>query len=103
MIEQLLFFLHLFISISLVTLILFQQGRNSDISANFGGGGSQTLFGSRGSASFIAKVTGVLMGLFFLTSLLLGYTMSHKQTLKFRLSASNSTSQPHKHAPPPHA
>ena len=81
-----LLFLHLFISIALIALVIVQQGKGSDISANFSGGGSQTLFGSRGAAPFLTKVTAVLMGLFFASSLALGYSMGHRATLKQRLN-----------------
>jgi len=99
MISQFLLFLHLLISVTLVGLIVLQQGGGSDISANFGGGGSQTLFGSRGSASFLSKVTAILMGLFFLTSLGLGYVMGHSQTLKQRLSTNTVKPSHHHHLP----
>lgn len=71
--QQLILMFHVLIAISLVVLILLQQGKGAEMGAAFGSGASQTLFGSRGSGSFLLKVTGLLGALFFCTSLWLGY------------------------------
>ncbi|HSH48791.1 MAG TPA: preprotein translocase subunit SecG [Halomonas sp.] len=68
--------IHVAIAIALVALILVQQGRGADAGASFGGGASQTVFGSRGSGSFLAKLTGTLTVAFFVTSLGLAYLAS---------------------------
>lgn len=68
--------IHVAIAIALVALILVQQGKGADAGASFGGGASQTVFGSRGSGSFLAKLTGMLTVLFFVTSLGLAYLAS---------------------------
>ncbi|ANF59399.1 preprotein translocase subunit SecG [Halotalea alkalilenta] len=59
---------HVLLAISLVALVLLQQGKGAEAGAAFGGGASQTVFGSRGSSSFLAKLTGVLAAVFFATS-----------------------------------
>lgn len=65
---------HVLLAISLIALVLLQQGKGAEAGAAFGGGGaSQTVFGSRGSTSFLAKLTGIAAALFFATSLGLGY------------------------------
>lgn len=64
---------HVIITVALVGLILVQRGKGADIGASFGGGASQTVFGSQGSASFLTRTTAVLGTLFFLTSLTLAY------------------------------
>ncbi|MGA2192932.1 MAG: preprotein translocase subunit SecG, partial [Nitrospirota bacterium] len=53
-----------------------QAGKGSDIGATFGGGGSQTLFGSRGAGNFLTKVTSVAGAIFMVTSLLLAMSSS---------------------------
>ncbi|WP_048308274.1 preprotein translocase subunit SecG [Halomonas sp. PR-M31] len=68
--------IHVVIAIALVALILLQQGKGAEAGASFGGGASQTVFGSRGSGSFLAKLTGVLAAAFFATSLTLAYFAS---------------------------
>ena len=52
------------LSITLVVLILIQRGRGSDLGAVFGGG-SQSVFGSRGSASFLSRLTAILATVYF--------------------------------------
>lgn len=61
------------VSVALVGLILLQQGKGADVGAAFGSGASQTVFGSRGSASFLTRGTAVLATLFFVLSLVLAY------------------------------
>lgn len=64
---------HVLIGITLVFVVLIQRGQGADIGASFGSGGAQTLFGSRGSGSFLGKVTGGLAAAFMLTSLTLAF------------------------------
>jgi preprotein translocase subunit SecG len=67
------------ISVALVALILLQQGKGADAGAAFGSGASGTVFGSRGSSSFLTRTTGILAALFFSLSLSLAY-LSNQQT-----------------------
>lgn len=71
--------LHILIAVSLVTLILLQQGQGSAAGTGFGGGASSTVFGSRGSATFLSRITAVLATVFFLTSLILAYFATQMQ------------------------
>jgi len=64
---------HIIVAIMLVGVILIQRGQGADMGASFGGGSSQTLFGSRGSGSFLGKLTGGLAATFMLTSLTLAF------------------------------
>ncbi len=64
--------IHVLAAIGIVVLVLLQQGRGADMGAAFGGG-AQTLFGARGSATFLSRVTTWLAAVFFLTSLSLAY------------------------------
>ncbi|PMR67741.1 preprotein translocase subunit SecG [Halomonas heilongjiangensis] len=65
--------IHVAIAIALVVLILLQQGKGAEAGAAFGGGASQTVFGSRGSGGFLSKFTAVLAAAFFATSLALAW------------------------------
>jgi len=65
--------LHILVAILLVVAILLQSGKGSDIGAVFGGAGSQALFGSAGPADFLNKATRVMVVIFMITSLTLGY------------------------------
>lgn len=70
-------FLHVLVSIGIIALVLLQHGKGADMGAGFGAGSSQTMFGSAGSTSFLAKVTAVLAALFFASCLLMSYLVAH--------------------------
>ena len=67
---------HVLLALGIVGLVLLQRGRGADAGAGFGAGASGTVFGARGSASFLSRMTAVLATLFFLTSLGLSYLFS---------------------------
>lgn len=71
--------IHVMIAVVLIGVVLIQRGQGADIGASFGGGGAQTLFGSRGSGFFLGKLTGGLAAAFMLTSLTLAF-FSQQQT-----------------------
>ncbi len=64
---------HVFLAAALILLILLQHGKGADAGAAFGAGASGTVFGARGSASFLSRATAVLASMFFVTSLSLAY------------------------------
>lgn len=68
---QIVLIFHVVIAIALVILVLLQQGKGADAGAAFGSGASSTVFGARGAASFLSRMTGLLATGFFLTSLTL--------------------------------
>lgn len=67
-IETLVVVVHVVIAVALVGLVLIQQGKGADAGAAFGGGASQTVFGSQGSGSFLTRATTLLAIVFFVTS-----------------------------------
>jgi preprotein translocase subunit SecG len=69
---QFLMIIHILVALSVIGLVLLQQGRGADAGAGFGGA-SNTLFGARGAASFLSRTTAILAALFFVTSLILAY------------------------------
>ena len=64
---------HIVIALLLIAIILLQQGKGATAGAAFGTGASSTVFGSRGSASFLPRTTAILATLFLANSLLLAY------------------------------
>ncbi|MCU7840555.1 MAG: preprotein translocase subunit SecG [Candidatus Thiodiazotropha sp. (ex. Lucinoma kazani)] len=64
---------HLFLAIGLVGLILIQHGKGADMGAAFGSGASGTVFGAKGSGSFLTRATAALATLFFVTSMVMAY------------------------------
>ena len=75
--QQILIIVQILITIALVAIVLLQQGRGADAGASFGGGSSGSLFGARGPASFLSRLTAGLAALFFANSLALAYISSH--------------------------
>ncbi|HEJ1055761.1 TPA: preprotein translocase subunit SecG [Pseudomonas putida] len=73
MLETVIVVFHLLAALSLVVLVLLQQGKGAEAGASFGAGASNTVFGSQGSATFLSKLTAILAATFFLTALGLGY------------------------------
>lgn len=64
---------HVLAALGVVGLVLLQQGKGADAGAAFGSGASATVFGARGSGSFLTRTTAVLATVFFVTSLSLAY------------------------------
>lgn len=63
---------YILIAAAMIVLILLQNGAGADAGSGFGGGASATVFGARGSSTFLTRATGVLAALFFLLSLGMG-------------------------------
>jgi|SRR5579885_24362 preprotein translocase subunit SecG len=95
--------IHVIVCISLVVIILLQQGKGADVGAVFGGS-SQTVFGASGAASALAKATAALATIFFATSIFLAYASARRVTGSiFQGSSGRSVmpAAPHQGLPPP--
>jgi preprotein translocase subunit SecG len=66
--ENLILVIHYSVCIFLIIVILLQAGKGADIGAVFGGG-SGTVFGSRGAATFLSKLTTTMAIVFLVTSI----------------------------------
>ena len=73
---QLILIIHVLVATAVIGLVLIQHGKGADIGAGFGSGASNTVFGSQGTGSFLFKLTGCLVLVFFTTSLSLSYMMA---------------------------
>ena len=71
--ENLLIFFYILISVSLILIILLQQGKGSDIGSAFGGGSSNAMFGSSTNSNPLTKATAVLAAVFLILSLSITY------------------------------
>jgi len=69
------------IAAALIALVLLQQGPGASAGAAFGGGGgaSGTVFGAKGSTSFMSRATAILATAFFINSIVLAYLASNRQ------------------------
>ncbi len=76
--ESLIIVVHVVLAIGIIGFILIQRGKGADAGASFGGGASQTVFGSQGSSNFLSRTTAVLATGFFLTSLTLAFYSKQK-------------------------
>ena len=62
-------FIHIVVCLFLIIVVLLQSGKAADLAGAFGGMGSQTTFGPRGSATVLSKATYISAVLFMVTSL----------------------------------
>jgi preprotein translocase subunit SecG len=76
----LLIIIHIVVCIALILIVLLQTGKGADMGAAFGGGSSQTLFGSTGASTFLSKATTAAAIIFMVTSLGLAYLSGHHGT-----------------------
>ncbi len=65
--------LHVMVCLILVIVVLLQHGKGADVGAVFGGGASNTVFGSRGAGNFLTRLTTGAALLFMVSSLSLSY------------------------------
>lgn len=93
MLHAIILAVHVLIALGLVALVLLQHGKGADAGAAFGSGASATVFGSRGSASFLTRTTGILAALFFATSLSLAYMATQQQSAPRSLMETPPTEQ----------
>lgn len=71
---------HIILAVLMIVLILVQHGKGADAGASFGGGGAATVFGASGSANFLTRLTAILTGLFFITSIALAVFAKQQTT-----------------------
>ncbi len=76
---EILIVVYLIVALGLIGMVLIQQGKGADMGASFGGGGSNTVFGSTGSGNFMTRTTAILATLFFVISLILGNQTADKE------------------------
>src|SRR5690242_5334550 len=63
--------IHVIVCIFLTVVVLLQSGQAADLAGAFGGMGSQTAFGPRGSATLLSKATTISAAVFMITSITL--------------------------------
>jgi len=69
--------LHILICFFLIIVVLLQSGKAADLAGAFGGMGSQTVFGPRGTATVLSKATTIAAALFMVTALTLAVMAQH--------------------------
>jgi len=71
--------IHVLVCLILILIVLLQSGKGADLAGAFGGGGSQTAFGARGTATFLSKLTTGAAVVFMLTSFALSLFTTRDQ------------------------
>ena len=92
--------IHIAVCLFIVIVVLLQSGTSADIAAAFGGMGSQTAFGPRGTASLLSKATTWSAVIFMLTSITLSIYASRRRGPSSVLGSSKTTTQQTKPVPP---
>ena len=69
--ETIVLIIHVLLAAGIIALVLLQQGKGAEAGASFGGGASQTVFGSQGSSSVLGRMTAILAAGVFATSFVL--------------------------------
>ena len=90
---------HIIVCLFLIIVVLLQSGKAADLAGAFGGMGSQTAFGPRGSATLLSKATTISAALFMVTSLSLSILATRNAGLS--TSVLEDQSIPAKSAPVP--
>jgi preprotein translocase subunit SecG len=80
--HEIILIVHMLVAAALIGLVLIQRGKGADMGAAFGSGASSTVFGSRGSASFLSRATAVTALLFFVLTGLLAFSTTQKRESK---------------------
>ena len=93
--------IHVSVCVALIMIVLLQTGKGADMGAAFGGGSSQTLFGSSGASTFLTKATTCAAVIFMLTSLTLAYRGSHRASESIIKDTSPPMEQPVAPTPAP--
>jgi preprotein translocase subunit SecG len=87
--------LHVIVCVILVLVVLLQSGKGADLAGAFGGGATQTAFGSRGPASFLSRMTTVAAIIFMITSVSLSMISGTRSESKSILETTGKqTSKP---------
>ena len=67
MFEDLVLVAHVMAALAIIGLVMIQQGRGAEMGSGFGGGSSNTVFGSAGAGNFLTRATTIVALLFFIS------------------------------------
>src|SRR5438045_5277930 len=75
---------HIAVCLFLILVVLLQAGKGGGMGIAFGGGGSQTVFGSSGAGNFLTRLTAICAVIFFCNSLALAYLSSQSDSKRLQ-------------------
>ena len=84
---------HIIVCFFIIIVVLLQSGSAGDISAAFGGMGSQTAFGPRGAASALGRATTWSAVMFMVTSIVLSIFVARRSGTPNSVLSNVKTSQ----------
>lgn len=96
MLTVLITIVHVFVCAVLIIVVLLQHGKSADIAATFGGMGSQTAFGPRGTATALSRLTTWCAIFFMITSFLLTILASRNHPTSIMENVKDTQSAPAK-------
>lgn len=88
--ESIILAVHVLVSITLIFLIILQQGKGSQVGVSFNSGASQTVFGSKSSMGFLTKLITFLACVFFATNLSLAFFAKKNSKEQFEFNPSET-------------
>jgi preprotein translocase subunit SecG len=100
LIQSVVLIVHVAVGLLIIGLVLLQRGKGADAGAGFGAGASGTVFGARGAANFLSRITAVLATLFFATSLALAYLAGQQPAPTSLMEQQTDIQGPAVEAPP---
>ena len=80
-------------ALAIIIFVLLQQGKGANMGVSFGAGSSNTVFGSKGNASFLFKMTIFCTAVFFMGCLTLGYLGKSSKVIASDASAKQIVSK----------
>ena len=75
MLQTFISFVHVFVCLIVVGVVLLQQGKGGGMGAAFGGSTAQ-VFGGRGAGNILTRITAIAAATFMITSVSLAYMSS---------------------------
>ena len=93
MLQALITVVHVIVCAVLIVVVLLQHGKSADIAATFGGMGSQTAFGPRGTATVFSRLTTWCAIIFMLTSMALTFITSRHTSVSVMDNVTTPTQQ----------
>jgi len=85
--------IHVIVCLTLVGIVLLQQGKSADLAGAFGGQGSQTAFGPRSASNLLTRMTIWCAVIFMITSIGLTIMMQKHTSHQHSVLEGTSTSQ----------
>ena len=93
MLFKVILIVELITSILLIGSVLLQHGKGADAGASFGGGSANAVFGPRGGATFLSRLTAILTAIFFTLAILMAAMATQKHTPTTNIGVKQETQQ----------